>query len=350
MVTVGSHPKSNAERRSPHVVRMPGNCGVVCIPSLRDAFSFDDAQAATSRAVRLVAIALFVALPASAATVSLSYRAPPECPDEATLRQLVAARLGNDPFVAEAPSRVSIQVVTPTQAEVVLESPGTPTRRKSLTAQSCTELLQSVAVTVALVVDPLIKKPEPEAPPRVTEPEPKPAPPPSPPVAEVPAATPLRWRISAGATVNGGLAVGPQPVLRLAGRVHGEVWSLGLEGRFAWPVLGQLAQGALSTSAILGAVVPCLHWKWLAGCADVSLGGLRLEGSALANATAATVFHASAGLRALLTLPVTERFAVSLMLEGQVPFTRARALVGSETVWAVWPVGFGGGAWLSWLL
>lgn len=160
----------------------------------------------------------------------------------------------------------------------------------------------------------------------------------------------LSWRISAGASVDLGLSTGAQPTLRLEGRMRATFWSLGLEGRFAWPVTGALAQGALTTSAVLGAIVPCLHWKWLAGCVDLSAGALRLEGQALATARAASVFHASVGLRLLFFVPISERFAVGALLEGQVPFTRASALVGSERVWSVSPVGGGLGLLFSLVL
>lgn len=126
-----------------------------------------------------------LALPSWGAAVSLRYEAPPDlrCPDETALRQLVAARLGSDPFLPEAASVVTVKVQAgaPVQAEVALESPGAPTRRKTLSGGDCTELMQSVAVTVALVVDPVIKRAEP-----VAVPEPviiAPAPPPPAPVA-----------------------------------------------------------------------------------------------------------------------------------------------------------------------
>jgi hypothetical protein len=298
---------------------------------------------------------VLVSLPSWGAGVALRYEAPAElrCPDESALRQLVAARLGVDPFLPEAASLVTVKVSSggPVQAEVALESPGAPIRRKTLSGADCTELMQSVAVTVALVVDPVLKRVEP--PPEKEQekvPEPAPvvvAPPPQPEPAKTPDAAPLHWAISVGASANAGISLGVQPTLRLEGRVRAPIWSVGLEGRFAWPVTGALTQGALTTSAVLGAVVPCLHWKWLAGCGDFSAGALRLEGQALATARAASVFHASVGLRVLFTVPLHEHFAVGAMAEGQVPLTRATALVGTERVWTVPPVGGGLGLWIS---
>src|SRR5688572_27540697 len=42
------------------------------------------------------------------APVSITYRASAGCPDEATFAELVAARLGREPFVAESDSTISV--------------------------------------------------------------------------------------------------------------------------------------------------------------------------------------------------------------------------------------------------
>lgn len=288
----------------------------------------------------------------SLAAVSLVYAPAPElaCPDEATLRRLVAARLGNDPFVDEGDALVTVRLKAgpPVFAEVLLESPrGAAPRRKALSGADCTSLLNSVAITVALTVDPLLRKSEPppvSAPPLVVEspPTPTPAPPVTPPAPEKKPEPPVRGSLSAGASLNLGLSLVVQPTLRLEGRLHFSIWSLGLEGRFGWPVSGALADGgALTTSAVLGAVVPCLTWRWLSGCVDLSLGALRLEGQALAAARQATVFHASVGLRALFAVPLGDSFSLGVLAEGQVPLTRASALVGTTRVWTVAPIGGG---------
>lgn len=305
--------------------------------------------------VRFVLFTL-VALPAWGASVALRYEAPDGCPDESALRQLVAARLGVDPFLPEAPAVVTVKVLSgsPLQAEVALESPGAPIRKKTLTGKDCTELMQSVAVTVALVVDPVLKRAEPAPEPVVVEKKPEPSlPPPAQPASAPvqPTPEPLHWALSVGGSANLGQGITAQPNLRLETRLRfAALVSLGLEGRIAFPVTGSLTQGQLTTSAMLGAVVPCLHFKWLAGCADFTAGALRLEGQALASARAASVFHAAVGLRLIFSVPLTEHFAVGAMLEGQVPLTRATALVGNERVWTVPPVGGGLGFWVSLVL
>lgn len=145
----------------------------------------------------------------------------------------------------------------------------------------------------------------------------------------------------AGVAVDAGASVSAQPTLRLEVRGGIGLVSVGIEGRFGWPVTGKLAQGALTTSRILGAVVPCLEWKWFSGCVDLSLGALRLEGQQLTGARAASVFFASVGVRAQLLVPIGSVLAIGPQLEGFAPLTRASALVGTERVWTVSPVGGG---------
>ncbi|MFO0598145.1 MAG: hypothetical protein U0228_22775 [Myxococcaceae bacterium] len=301
---------------------------------------------------RLGLLPVLVASWAMGADLTLRYERPETggCPDERALRELIAARLGVDPFVEQSTSVVAVKVLAgaPWSATITLQTADNPPRRRALTAGTCVELLDSVAVAVALAVDPLVKKQEPPPPvesPPVAVPTPTPAPAPAPvaPPSAEPPRTPLAWSVAAGASANVGLAVNVQPTLRVEGRARVGVFSLGLEARFGWPIPGALSQGALATTPLLAGLVPCVHWWWLAGCVELSAGALRLEGSALSSARTATVFHANAGARVVFQVPLGAHFALAALVEVQVPFTRAAALVGAEKVWAVWPVGGGAG-------
>jgi len=311
--------------------------------------------------MRLVVLLLAWSQASAAATVAIHYDVAPglDCPDETTLRQLVAARLGTDPFTAGGSSSVTVRVKRESAfvAEVTLQSPASPERRKLLSGASCAELLHLVATTVALTIDPLLRRPEiPESPPLPalhTPAEPTlPAEPTRLPLAarSVPAqgseAPALRGSVSAGATVGAGASVVAQPRLHLEGRLQGSLVSIGLEVRFGWPVNGPLSIGRLSTSSIEAGLVPCLTWKWLSGCADLSIGGLRLEGLELAEARAATTLLVSVGLRALFLVPLTPALRLGLMAQGSAFLTRASAVVGGARVWTMPPVGGELGLWL----
>lgn len=126
-----------------------------------------------------------------------------DCPDEAAFVRLVAERLGEVPFEPEAPRRVAVRFSAgktgPAVDLAVTPGPGAVPglRHLEASAPGCGELAKSAALSVALVIDPLVlTRPPPAAlppPPKDEVPEVKaPAPrvvvtprPPPPPV-EVP--------------------------------------------------------------------------------------------------------------------------------------------------------------------
>lgn len=294
---------------------------------------------------------------ASAAPVSLRYVTPTGfgCPDEAAFRTLVAARLGSDPFTADAAALVSVEIrgkgETPAVV-VTLEDPrGTVRGRKQLEGGgTCDTLATSAAVTVALSVDPLLRRLEP-----VPEPLPPPPPPPleppraeekEPPPPPAPQPTPrVPWRgsVAAGGGVGAGATVAPQGVLRIEGRARRGVFSLSVDGRFGLPGSASLSTGRLTTTTALGTVAPCFHVGWFAGCAEVMAGAIWLSGSELAEPQRHTIFQAALGLRAQLEVPLGQQVALRGFVEGQANLVRAAAEVGPERVWTAGPVSGGGG-------
>lgn len=296
-------------------------------------------------------------------SVGLRYAVAPDlqCPDEATFRGFVAARLGYDPFENNATSLITVDIAKSTSSaarderisvELTFESPvGSPPRRKSLSDAQCTAVAQSAAITVAISVDTLLKREKAAPAPQAEGPRPPiQSAPPTQPVRdghdEKPS-LPLAGSVSAGASVMLGFAPTAQPTLRAEGRVHLNAWSIGLEARFGWPVTGALRVGAMTASSIMGALSPCLAWKWIHGCLDFAAGALRLEGSALPQSSRGTVFHSTLGLRAMLLIPVSSIIRLGVFGEGFVPLTRASAIVGNDTVWTVSPIAGGLGASIS---
>lgn len=300
-----------------------------------------------------------LALPAFAANVRLVYeRATPEhaCPDESALRQLVAARLGKDPFSPVAASVVTVKLsgAGPFQSDVTLETPDSPPRRKTLNGAACLELLQSTAVAVALAVDPLLQKPEPQEfvlpplppPPPApirgpARPEPQPTPPAPSNASKLkdaepePELQPLTWSVSAAITANAGTSNIPQPTPRAEVRTGRNAWSVGLEAQLSVPLTFRLSTGGwLSITVFRVGLVPCLTWKWFSGCVDVTLGAMGLEGGGLTASRGATVFFSSTELRAMLLIPFTSRFSAGAMGEVGFALSRPSAVVAGQTVWA----------------
>ena len=93
-------------------------------------------------------------------TATLHYAPAPGCPDEDGFRHRVAARLGYDPFVASAARVIDVKITTSGKrltATTVLHLPGKSdsVRKLDEAADHCDALTDTVAASVATVVDPV---------------------------------------------------------------------------------------------------------------------------------------------------------------------------------------------------
>ena len=93
-------------------------------------------------------------------TATLRYAPAPGCPDEDGFRHRVAARLGYDPFVASAARVIDVKITTSGKrltATTVLHLPGKSdsVRKLDEAADHCDALTDTVAASVATVVDPV---------------------------------------------------------------------------------------------------------------------------------------------------------------------------------------------------
>lgn len=92
-------------------------------------------------------------------TARLDYAADPACPDEAALRSAVAQRLGTDPFRDDARATVRARIARTERgfsADVAFDDPAGRhgERRLASEGDDCRELATTVALTVAIMVDP----------------------------------------------------------------------------------------------------------------------------------------------------------------------------------------------------
>ncbi|HRI54361.1 MAG TPA: hypothetical protein PLW65_29685, partial [Pseudomonadota bacterium] len=168
------------------------------------------------------------------------------CPDEQTLRESAAARLGYDPFRAEAPSAVSAVLTRgPRGLRAVVElrdASGRVTGSRLLTTarNDCQELASAMVLAICIAVDPFVlSRPAlPSEPPVTPPPSPTPASSPAPPPCPVcpacppPPRSPVRFRVGAGLQVGVGAtpAIGSLGVTAQA-ELRYRAFSLGIEGR-----------------------------------------------------------------------------------------------------------------------
>ena len=247
------------------------------------------------------------------------------CPDERELRNVVAARMGYDPFAQPggfAPPLLRVRVERGGGGFVasfqLLDPAGKVLwSRPPLADPDCAHLVHVIGeVTIPVAIDVAASAATLPTAPLPPAPVPPPAlPPPLAPTVD--RAAPPRG--SAGPTVRlgarGGVAIGVGPAVTAALSadvgVGWEHFSINLEGRADVPAAGDVDMGVrLRTSVLSGSLVPCGHYRWFVGCGLLSLGVLRAEGVNVLHPAEDSTFYAAAGVRAGLEWPVVPAFAL----------------------------------------
>ncbi len=260
------------------------------------------------------------AMPTSKLVYSRSVDAD-SCPDEQVLRRAVAARVGYDPFFAYATRTIVASLARRGQAFAatvdLIDEGGVSHGARELRAEGdCGELLEAVALAIAIAIDPQsLSRPASAAlAPALDEPT---APPPSPAVVVIPprptsdaaaippssppseaSMAPWSFDVSAGLAGSVGFAPGPSAGLSLGADARWRWVSLGLEGRVDAPASTSGSAGGTVTSwLVLGAIVPCAHLGSFFGCALVQAGSAQTSGSGVPDARTQSLPWLAAGGR-----------------------------------------------------
>lgn len=116
--------------------------------------------------------------------------------------------------------------------------------------------------------------------------------------------------VGAGPLAGFHFAAEPGPGFWLSAEARAERWSLGLEMRALLPARAfDLGGGAaLDQASATGLVVPCLRFRWLAGCALVEAGGVFVLGPGTAAGAGASSGLLGLGLRLRVDVPITAGF------------------------------------------
>ncbi len=301
------------------------------------------------------------------ASVTLAYtrdEAAKSCPDEATFRGLVAARLGYDPFVAAGALALSVDFRRRGNEVVGRLSLSGKQRTLRAGADDCFELATSMALIAAVAVDPDAVRTRAETPGPAEKPaenEPEPVPLPVPEVPQQPAPRPPSpavvdenggVRLELGALLPVGIVPAPRGGVRAGAAVHVGRFSIGAEGDFLFPSARAKSSGEVSAYVLNGSIVPCAHpadsERWLLSlCAVGSLGALRSSAARVTRAEASTDLFATVGPRAAAVLMLSR--ATGVGASADVPVTLSRVHLHIEDdgqpreVWAQSRVGFIGG-------
>ncbi|AKF04633.1 hypothetical protein [Sandaracinus amylolyticus] len=288
------------------------------------------------------------------------------CLDEESLRELVAARLGRDPFVDEAPLSITVRIERARRgyvARVDTASEGGEPGRRELTSErdDCRDLGDALALALSLTVDPaslLRPPPRPEANPEaiadagVVE-----APDAGPPIADagVDAAPPVApdagpppdaanaqdegdgpaLLLTATLLASYGIAPGVSAGLVLGAGVHVDAFSVALELRGELPTVESSVRGA----PYVASVVPCGHLDIVGLCGIVSAGVFWGEGVDVPSARSGFAPYVALGARALVAVPLGAELALRLHGELTVPVVGATLQLGGTRAWETPAVG-----------
>ncbi len=297
--------------------------------------------------MRRVLVALWVVLEGGLASaesppaVRLLYTRGPgaeACPEQAAVRDAVAARIGYVPFDERAARLVIVAVASASPTLHARIELGVPTgtivglRELSSTSRDCKELAAAVELALSIAIDPLsFTRPAGARPPPSSRAHLRAEAQGSAPRSEVraTASPPVeeRPRLQIAASVGGVLAIGSAPSvaggIALQGRLQWRWASIALEGRVDLPAYLDVAGGRVSTSLLLASVLGCGHYRWLFGCLEVGAGAMRAAGHGIPDAESVTLAYAAGGVRLGTELPLHRLFALRLHGDLLAVFTRA---------------------------
>jgi len=294
------------------------------------------------------------------AQATLSYAVAPgaeACPTEEVLRQLVALRLGYDPFVPAAAKGVGVAIARDARgynAHITTSTDhGAPAARDIVSeGGSCDELAQSVVLAVSLAVDPRSfagprrPPPSPPTPPPPLPPPPpaddaQPAPPPPPPGRLPPPATPWTIEVDVGARAGFGVVPTPSlgPVLdfRLARRAFALVVDAGADlptGNASKP---SVTPGTVNASLLWAGAGLCAMPRIFFACGRLDIGATEGTGQVLAQHTGVTPYS-GLGLLAGAIYEPAPGYRASLRAELLAPFTRTTLNLAGDPIWVTPPV------------
>ncbi|HMR08899.1 MAG TPA: hypothetical protein PKA88_24130 [Polyangiaceae bacterium] len=281
------------------------------------------------------------------------------CPERGELSEAVAAELGYVPFSDSAKETLSVRIAEQGGALVASLALKDETgaligeRELSAAAGDCGELARTLALAVAIAIDPL-RAGEPKPKP---DPEPETATPPSPPppasvepkldrLPPSPPPTFMAIRVAGGGLIAAGVAPALAPGIWVHGGVGLDSFSIGVDGRATFSASDNDARGTVSASLIAATLVPCLHVDSLFLCPTATIGALQGTGENVSRPNKATTVHASAGARIGIEVP-RDRY-LSFVAHGGIDanLTRTTLKIDGQDVWTTPTLsgGFAGGA------
>ena len=271
------------------------------------------------------------------------------CPTDRELKDAVASRIGYDPFDGAPDDAREVHVEVHRRAGGIvglleLRGPKPGQRELGSPRGDCRELLDTLAVAIAIGLDPASLT-RPAGPPVGVDEAPAPLPTPVVAPSTPPAPAPERPLPPPSSRDTIDVRLGGGPVLlfgELPAAAPGLAASIAFRWRWVEPGLEAFAtlpvsQGARmgkASASLLGAtVLPCGHAQLFFGCLGLTLGALRGEGEGVVPAMSGSQLYAAVSARAGVELALTQAVWLRGSLEAVAPLTRITLQLAAEDVW-----------------
>ena len=298
-------------------------------------------------------------------TVSLDYAGRPGCPNTEDFATLVSARLGYEPFVATAPDRVSVHIVSRgATLEGRIEwrdSNGSWIGDQSVPVASkdCRHLSRALAAALVVQIHLLASKTVPDGrtePPNGTSHLPETSAstivPPSPTVPTSPTelhAADLGMELQAGdaqrrprpglaiglgSSIGLGMSSGPVLFGRLLGSIRWQHLGIELDAEVSAPATTRRADGAGFTQQhLLGGAAGCAMLAAWSACLLTKVGEVRMAGKDIDRPTSAVAPVLETGARVGIGRLLGQRFLVDAHADGLANLIRWSATLDGVPVW-----------------
>lgn len=259
-----------------------------------------------------------------------------ECPDERSLRDAVAARLGYNPFNVQAERTISARISRGKhglKASVELSNAAgeiTGLRQLESAKGDCRELGSAMELAITVAIDPMVL-----ARPHSIVPDG--------PVVPAPKAAPRRDKVTLRASFGALASLGSAPAINFGFAAQiGLRWriaSFALEGRADLPASATTAPpSGVESQLFLASFVPCVHYRFALACALVSLGALQGKGIHVDRPRDETTFYSAAGVRIGAEIHLVSFLSLRISLDVLGTLTRTTLTINDAASWTTPPV------------
>lgn len=256
------------------------------------------------------------------------------CVTDTAVAAEVRARLGRQGLVPDSNVRfvVTESGSSPFVVTLTIRQPELPDSVRTFTSTDCGEVVESVALAIAVSLDPAVLLVVPKRPPPVKQveaPEPTPPPPPLPPL------------IVGGGLLGGlalGLSPGPTATLGAFASLRRQPFDVRLEGRLELPREVTAGSNTVSAFSAIGTFSAGWNVSFVRVSLPLSVGGLFLSSPQGDETFRGTRVVVLAGPEVAARWSPLPWLSLEGFVRAQFVPTRVSVLSGVQTLWVTWPV------------